>query len=112
MKLVDQLARALVSVSLGAGEAVFWVCHGVRRSTAIAGDVAASLATHRGGILRCPRGHAVPIDGEVYQCQACGFTYAGGSVFLCANPECPSPLTPYTNCPTCGLSVRNPWRYG
>lgn len=62
------------------------------------------------GILHCPEGHPIPTEGEVYECVTCNFTYIG-SIWICANPECKA-VTIYVNCPVCGISVRNPYRWG
>ncbi len=69
-------------------------------------------ARHRlsAGTLVCPRGHANPTEGGVYSCSSCGFVYAG-SIWLCGNPECQA-KTPFVHCVECGLSVRNPYRWG
>jgi len=62
----------------------------------------------RGGALHCPDGHELPLEGE-FECAACGYRYRG-SALLCGNVECRA-ITPYLNC-ACGLSVRNPYRWG
>jgi hypothetical protein len=72
-------------------------------------QVARSIRLLLGG-LACPRGHPVPTEGGVFTCAGCGFTYEGGSQWLCPNPECTA-STPYVNCPTCGLSVPSPYRF-
>lgn len=76
-------------------------------------DVVRSRRALRGGTLHCPIGHEVSTEGETYCCDACGFTYGGAkaSIWLCGNPECGA-ISPYVNCPTCGLSCRNPYRRG
>lgn len=63
----------------------------------------------RGSVLRCPEGHEVPIEG-VYTCTACSYTWRG-SVWRCGNVECRA-HTPFVDCPDCGLSCRNPYRWG
>jgi|GEM_PF-3242817 len=72
-------------------------------------DVARARRSLEHGYLICPRGHRFPVSGEVYQCERCGFVYEG-SALRCANPECGA-TTPFVNC-HCGLSVRNPYRWG
>jgi hypothetical protein len=67
-----------------------------------------ALRTLRHGLV-CPRGHPVPTDGSVYSCASCGFTWEGSTSLLCPNPECKAG-TPYLSCPTCSLSVPNPYR--
>lgn len=55
---------------------------------------------------RCPRGHGVAQYG-LFRCAACGGA-AESSCWTC--PVCHAE-SGYTDCPTCGLAVRNP-RYG
>lgn len=64
------------------------------------------------GELRCPRGHLIPTHGT-WECTSCSFVYVG-SPWLCPNPECPQPFCSHVQCPEpgCGLSQRNPHRYG
>lgn len=75
-------------------------------------DIVLSRRTVEGGLLVCPRGHGFESEAEglVFECGACKFVYEG-SMFRCPNPECGA-TTPYVNCPTCGLSVRSPYRWG
>lgn len=79
----------------------------------IAGDVREARRALRGGTLHCPIGHEVATEQETYACDACGFVYGGkrASIWICGNPECGA-ITPYVSCPTCGLSCRNPYRWG
>ena len=60
--------------------------------------------------VRCPRGHIIETEGDVYQCDGCGWVYMG-SILVCENVEC-NALTLFLNCHECGLSVRNPYRWG
>lgn len=91
-------------------EGLFWLMHGVVVGVRFAMDFGTARASVKGGTLVCPSGHAIPTEGETYECMACKFTYEG-SIFICGNPECQA-VTPYVNCPTCGLSVRSPYRLG
>ena len=107
------LAVALLDVAM---QALFWLWHGLAQAVVIIHDAVLARRTMKGGRLHCPRGHEIPLDltddpDLVLTCEACGFSYAG-SALHCSNPECLAPITPYLNCPTCGLSVRNPYRWG
>jgi hypothetical protein len=90
-------------------ELLFWSLRKTWHLGQVATDFVRAEQSMRDGQLHCPNGHAVPTEG-IFECGACKFTYAG-SVWLCGNPECQA-TTPYTNCPICGLSVRNPNRWG
>ena len=83
-----------------------------RRSTLVLYDLGKARRRLSGGTLTCPRGHAIVTEGAdvAFCCTKCGFVYAGGSAWICGNPECQA-ITPYINC-ECGLSVRNPYRWG
>lgn len=72
-------------------------------------DVVRGRFVMRGGVLHCPAGHEVPTRG-VYECNVCSFTYRG-SPWVCGNVECRA-RTPFVDCPECGLSCRNPYRFG
>jgi hypothetical protein len=63
------------------------------------------------GRVLCPDGHPVDTEGGLYECTRCKFVYTG-SIWHCANPECPAPVTPFIHCPICRQSIRNPYRYG
>ena len=99
-----------VKLILAIFESCFWLMH----FTFVIGQkiVDANLArqTIQNGVLHCPEGHPVPTEGEVYECSACGYTYIG-SIWICGNAECRA-VTTYTNCPMCGISIRNPYRWG
>lgn len=69
-----------------------------------------AMRSLQGGGVRCPRGHVVPLAGERYTCTRCSYTYEG-SALQCPNPECRA-VTVHLDCPTCGLSIRNPYRWG
>lgn len=90
-------------------EGFIWLGHGLKQFILIGGDAWRARPTLLSGTYRCPAGHLIDTD-TVSECQACGFRYQG-SLWRCANPECQA-ITPFTNCPTCALSLRNPWRWG
>ncbi len=109
IKVIVTLAIKLVLLLF---EAVFWVIHAGLCFFGIGRDMVKAGRSMQGGVLHCPRGHAVPLGaGQVYECGACGFVYEG-SFLICPNPECQAPITPYVNCPVCGLSIRSPFRWG
>ena len=110
VKLGIFLARLAVRLVALAVEAVVWGIAGAARLLGLAHDLPRLAAGRPGGVLRCPLSHEIPVEG-VNECSACGYRYIG-SVFCCPNPECPAPVATYTNCPTCGLSVRSPYRWG
>lgn len=111
MNLVIKFLRLLFSVVLVVIEGGFWIIHGLLWAIGIGKDVVKSRRSMDDGVLHCPRGHEVPLEGQVYECSACGYVYEG-SFLRCPNPECQAQITSYINCPTCGLSVRNPYRFG
>lgn len=114
LRVTWRLVRFMIGVVLVALEAVFWIVAVAFGAGLTAKDLGKAILSWRGGILHCPRGHEIPTCGQTYECTACGFVWESGSILKCPNPECPSPVTPYVNCPEggCGLSVRNPWRWG
>lgn len=118
MRRLKQFAHAVWSVATGiftvlvaALRLAFGTLRILRGGSLLAFDFARSRRSLKSGVLHCPRGHAIETEGGVYQCAKCGFTYRG-SILLCANPECMSPVTQYVDCPDCGISVRNPYRWG
>jgi len=111
MKLVFRILGIALKLVLVGIEAIFWIIHSVLWIVGIGKDVAKASHSLEDGILHCPRGHEVQLEGQVYECSACGYVYEG-SFLRCPNPECQAPVTSFVNCPTCGLSVRNPYRYG
>lgn len=118
MRLVKQLAGAVWSLAKGAFAVavagwrfVFGALGFLHGGSLLAFDFAKSRRSLKAGVLHCPRGHAIETEGGVYQCSRCSFTYSG-SLLLCRNPECTAPVTPYVDCPDCGISVRNPYRWG
>lgn len=102
LAVVEAALRVAVAVPLAAFSAL-----------RLLGSFAESRKRLRGGVLRCPVGHEVETEGQTYRCDACGFVYGGGdaSIWLCGNPACGA-VTPWVDCPTCGLSCRNPYRLG
>lgn len=112
MRLTIRLLSLLVTTIALFVEAGLWVLHLARELGAIAGDFAKARTTMRGGELYCPRGHVIPLDGEVYECSSCGFVWEGSSMLRCPNVECQARATAIVFCPTCRLSRRNPYRWG
>lgn len=98
-----EIAARLAAACLGLGWSAAHVLIDLRRSR----------KALRGGVLHCPTGHEVPTEGDTYECSGCGYVYGGShaSIWECGNPECRA-ITPYISCPTCGLSIRNPYRWG
>lgn len=90
-------------------EGLFWLVLTVVRGTAVFRDAWRSRPAFVGP-LRCPAGHEVPTEGGPFQCSACSYTYEG-SILVCGHAECGA-TTPFVDCPVCGLSVRNPYRWG
>ncbi len=91
---------------------VFWLFHGAKVASQTLTDVQDARRTMRDGALRCPDGHIILPSG-IFECGACGWRWRDHAWGLvCPNPECPRPLTSYIQCTTCGLSVRNPSRWG
>lgn len=91
-------------------EAGFWIVSIAWSVFVKTADAAGAAGSVKAGVLRCPRGHAIPLSDGTYECSACKFVYEG-SILKCGNPECGATTT-YINCPECGLSVRNPYRWG
>lgn len=95
--------------AIAALEGMFWALALTRDAFSIGRDALKARQTLRAGVLYCPRGHAI-IETGPFQCLACGFV-ADDAAFVCPNPECGA-STVYLNCPTCGRSVRSPFRWG
>lgn len=110
LKLLWFVVRMLVRVALLVLEGAIWFGWFLWHMVTKTSDAAEAAASVHEGQLRCPRGHAVPLSGGIYQCAECGYVYEG-SILQCGNPECGA-TTPYVNCPECGLSARNPYRCG
>lgn len=111
LRVAWRLTRLVIGVVLVVLECVFWLIAILYGVIFTGYDVTKAIRSWRQGVLRCPRGHEIPTRGQTYECSACGFVYEG-SMLKCGNPECQSPVTSYVNCPECGLSARNPWRWG
>ncbi len=109
-KLTALILKSMLGIALLAIEGLFWALHGVTQLFQVGTGIVRARGMLMGGALHCPQGHAVPTEGETYQCQRCSFVYQG-SVWVCGNPECGA-ISPYCQCPTCGLSVSNPYRCG
>lgn len=104
--------KALMAVALYFIEGLFWLGYCLRRLVQLAGDMLKARQSLIGGVLHCPKGHPIETDAGTYQCVTCGFiSHTMGSLWLCQNPECQA-TTDFVGCPTCGLSVRSPYRYG
>lgn len=110
-RIVWSLADHSFSMLVAIWRLLFGALGVLREAERVAVDFVRSRRSLRHGTLHCPRGHAIETEGGVYQCGRCSFTYRG-SILLCANPECPSPVTQFLDCPDCGLSVRTPYRWG
>ncbi len=109
LRLLVRLLKVTLATCLFAAEAFVWLIAGVRAALSMFLQSAGIVLRLRGRVLRCPRGHVIPIHSENYDIEcACGFVYRG-SLLRCPNPECPAPTTPYVDC-ECGLSVPNPLR--
>lgn len=111
MDLVIGALKLGWNLAVGAVEAGFWVGHGAVRVADIAVDAVRARRAMRGGVLHCPRGHAIEVEDATWECSACRWVWRGDP-WTCRNPECESPDTVYVNCPTCGLSQRSPYRWG
>lgn len=105
LRFMGVFARFVLALGVGA----LTIARGVLTGLLLTGAVVHAHRRLAQG-LRCPRGHLVQTEGATYTCGACAFTYEGGSLWLCENPECGA-TTPYVNCPTCGLSVPSPYRF-
>lgn len=108
MRIARRLLELTFSVAVLALEAILWIGYGAVYALGFGRDVTRSLRIAFRGRVLCPRGHALPFENATYTCSACGYTY-DGSVWVCGNSECRA-TTAHTECPTCGLSVRNPFR--
>ncbi len=98
-------------VTVGVLVLIFWICKIIFGGGHLLLDYARGRKTRVGTAVRCPNGHVIPTEGDIYQCEGCGFVYASGSIWVCENVECQG-VTPFLNCHECQLSVRNPYRYG
>jgi hypothetical protein len=111
LKYLWFLVKLLWAAAVGLATLCWWVWALARNAFHQTVDIAAASRARRGTSLVCPRAHEFPTEGQgLIQCKACGFTYEG-SLLICGNPECRAP-SQHVACPTCGLSVRNPWRWG
>jgi len=108
-ELLFLVFKLLIKLLLLAFEAVFWIFYFLRQLFFKGYDATKAARSVQGGSLRCPRGHEVPTEG-VAECTECGYTWEG-SLWRCPNPECGA-VTPFLDCPSCGLSVRSPYRIG
>ncbi len=110
LKLVFLLFKLSFKLALFLLEVVFWCLFLLKQLFLKLFDLGKAARSVKDGILRCPRGHEIPTFGGKYECSECGWV-SDSPIYECRNPECRA-ITPYINCPTCGLSVRNPFRVG
>lgn len=108
MDLFFAFLSIMFRLAVVAAVGLFALARGLVRGLVLTGQIVYAHRRLSQG-LRCPRGHLVETEGATYSCSACGFTYEGGSQWLCPNPECGA-TTPYVNC-WCGLSVPSPYRF-
>lgn len=108
-----RLPWLLVRLVVQAWHAVFFILERSFHAALFGVDLVHARKALRGGNLHCPNGHRIATEGGTYACAGCGFVYGGpaASIWVCGNPECHA-TTPYVNCGECGLSARNPYRYG
>ncbi len=111
LKFALGMVRLAFKVCVLLVEGAFWTRLVARGAKDVLVDATRGLPALTGAPLECPEGHLFDPEGAVYRCEACGWTYRG-SPWTCPNPECSASTSPYTNCPICGLSVRNPARWG
>lgn len=110
IRFIIRVAGIAVGLLVALVEVGFWVL-GITKGILIRlFDFAIARRSMRGGKLHCPKGHEVPMEGQTWECDACGWTWEGEG-WRCRNPECTAPVAPFTNC-WCGLSVRSPYRWG
>jgi rubredoxin len=116
MRIVFAILDLLIALALWCVEGCFWLLRFLIGAYMFGRDIMHSRQVVRGNLIRCPSGHTFAIEGEelTFQCQTCGFVYSGrdASQLCCPNPDCPSPVTGHIECPVCGLSVANPYRWG
>lgn len=110
VSLLFLIVRMTWALVVGAVEVACWALHLARQGFWKLADMAQARKSIKQDQLLCPQGHVIETEGGTYECGQCGFIYTG-SIWQCANPECLA-ITPYCNCPVCGLSMRSPYRYG
>lgn len=109
-KLVFKFGKLFVSLLLLVCEGIIWLGYILWGLLIRIVDLIHARSSFQDGELHCPQGHLIPTFGETYECSECSAVFTG-SIWQCPNPECQA-VTPYINCPDCGLSVRNPYRWG
>lgn len=109
IRFVWGFALLMWRLAVLAVEALLWCIFGARQLSTWAHDARRGYRSLSGG-FHCPAGHPIATDDVALRCDACGFTYRG-SIWRCPNPECRLPSS-FVDCPTCGRSVRNPYRLG
>lgn len=110
MDLVAITVTVFWPFTVGVIVLVLWIVDIIANSSRLVRDVASGIKRVDGDAVRCKHGHRTQTAGGLYQCQGCNFIYEG-SAWLCGNPECRA-VTPFVECSTCGVSVRNPYRLG
>lgn len=109
LSLIGIAFKIVISSLVLLFEGVCWFVVGISNTIHLISEVVGAQRRLSGGNLQCPRGHVVPTEGMVWECESCGFRWQG-SVWRCENPECHA-ITPFVRCFTCRVSVRNPYRY-
>src|SRR5437762_3224429 len=89
-------------VTVGLLVLIFWICKVVFGGGQWLVDFMNGRKSLEGTAVRCPRGHLIQTEGDMYECQGCGWVYIG-SILVCENVECRA-VTPFLNCGECGLS--------
>ena len=110
MELLVITTTVFWPVTVGFFVLLFWLSAVVFGTGRILLDYAHGRSTRVGTAVRCPNGHVLQTDGDVYKCEGCSYVYTG-SIWLCENVECKA-VTPFIQCRHCELSVRNPYRWG
>ena len=111
-RVILKTVGLLFNVAAFIVEAIIWRCYVlITLGVTLADYFAARRALTPDGKLKCPQGHVFEIEYIRCRCDACRFEYFG-SPLRCENPECKAPSAPFVNCTECGLSVRNPHRWG
>lgn len=110
LKLVFKLFRLALYLLLLVFEGIIWIGYILWGLLIRIVDLIRARSSFKDGELHCPQGHLIVTYGETYECGECGAVFTG-SIWQCPNPECQA-VTPFIHCPTCGIFVRNPYRWG
>jgi hypothetical protein len=115
MKLLVSITKVTFNIAVGVFVAVCWGLFSLMKASAVVSDFARAHPWHLRPEVLCPLGHTIPtnteMSGAFYECQSCHWVAQGSYWGPCGNPECCSTAA-FIGCPTCGLSVRNPYRWG